>query len=216
MILNKKIELYKKIENLMKDKEVNRIIQARKNSFERMKQKSSEEWFSELCFCILTANSTAEKGIKIQNTLGTDGFLNLTLDELKAELKRLGHRFYNRRAEFIVKARRYAPTLKEIINSFGSPFKAREWLAKNIEGIGYKEASHFLRNVGFFDLAIVDRHIIRILATYGFIEKIPKTLTRKKYLEIEKILKKLAEQFNVPIGIFDLYLWYLATNKILK
>ncbi len=211
-----KEELYKKLEALLNDKNINEIIGARKKEFESFKKKDSKDWFSELCFCILTANYTAEGGIRIQNALGIEGFLHLPLEELRTKLKSLGHRFYNKRAEFIVKARKYADKLKEIINSFDNPFDAREWLVKNVEGIGYKEASHFLRNVGFFDFAIIDRHIIKVLVAYNFIDSPPKTLTRRKYLEIERIVRSIAQRFGIPPGIFDLYLWYLATGKILK
>ena len=67
----------------------------------------------------------------------------------------------------------------------------REWLVKNIKGLGFKEASHFLRNIGFDDYAIIDSHILDLLERYKFI-KPPKTLTRKKYMEIEKILQTIA------------------------
>ncbi|MEM2743849.1 MAG: N-glycosylase, partial [Nitrososphaerota archaeon] len=62
---------------------------------------------------------------------------------------------------------------------------------------------------------ILDFHIIDLLAKYGLIEK-PKTLTRKRYLEIEKILKEIAEKLNINLAELDLYLWYLSTGKILK
>ncbi|MEM2975891.1 MAG: N-glycosylase, partial [Candidatus Bathyarchaeia archaeon] len=91
----------------------------------------------------------------------------------------------------------------------------REWLVKNIKGIGYKEASHFLRNIGFTNLAIIDFHILNILTRHKLIKK-PKTLTRKNYLEIEQTLKNIAEKLNLTLAELDLYLWYIETNKILK
>ena len=42
----------------------------------------NEEWFSELCFCILTANSTAELGMKIQREVGS-GFLHMEKEEIQ-------------------------------------------------------------------------------------------------------------------------------------
>jgi len=38
-----------------------------------------------------------------------------------------------------------------------------EWLVKNLTGLGYKEAGHFLRNIGSGKIAILDRHILRNL-----------------------------------------------------
>ena len=63
----------------------------------------------------------------------------------------------------------------------------RAWLVDNIKGLGYKEASHFLRNIGFDDYAIIDSHILDLLERYNLIKQ-PKTLTRKKYTENRKHL----------------------------
>ena len=179
-----------------------------------MQRSDSKRWFSELCFCILTANSSAELGIKIQRELGEDGFLQMELEELKKALKTLGHRFYSKRAEYIVEARKYAEALKEIVTGVDE-FSAREWLVRNVRGIGYKEASHFLRNVGYFNLAILDRHILSVLEEYG-IAKRPKTLTRRRYLEIESKMREIAEELEMSLGELDLYLWYMKTGKVLK
>lgn len=104
--------------------------------------------------------------------------------------------------------------LKKNIQSFKGD-DLRKFIVCDIDGIGYKEASHFLRNVGFDDFAIIDYHIVDTLAKYNLIEK-PKTMTRKKYLEIEKILKQIAQKSNLTLAELDLYLWYMETKKILK
>jgi len=84
-----------------------------------------------------------------------------------------------------------------------------------VKGFGYKEASHFLRNIGFENLAIIDFHIIDSLVDAGLIEK-PKTITPKKYLEIETMLKKIAEKSGMNLAELDLYLWCNETGKVLK
>jgi N-glycosylase/DNA lyase len=104
--------------------------------------------------------------------------------------------------------------LKTIILSLERE-ERREWLVKNIKGFGFKEASHFLRNIGFDDYAIIDSHILDLLERYKFIKQ-PKTLTRKKYMEIEKILQTIATQTNLTLAELDLYLWYMETGKIFK
>ena len=134
----------------------------------------------ELCFCILTANFNAERCIKISEKLG-NGFLNLSEDRLVEKLKVLGHRYPRSRAKYIVEARKYIDSLKEIIiENFKDENELRKWFVENVKGIGYKEASHFLRNIGFSNLAIIDFHTIDILAKYKLIQK-PKTLTKRKY-----------------------------------
>ncbi|MEM2083200.1 MAG: N-glycosylase/DNA lyase [Nitrososphaerota archaeon] len=200
--------------NKLKNNKVKEIVDARIKEFKEIGNKSNIEIFKELCFCILTANFNAERSIKIQREIG-DGFLTFPEVTLAKKLKDLGHRYYDVRAKYIVEARKYANSLKETINSFNDENKLREWLVENIKGLGYKEASHFLRNIGYTNFAILDFHIIDLLAKYGLIEK-PKTLTRKRYLEIEKILKEIAEKLNMNLAELDLYLWYLSTGKILK
>jgi N-glycosylase/DNA lyase len=179
-----------------------------------LKECGDGEKFSELCFCILTANSSARLGMKIQQVLGED-FLRLPEGDLAERLKRLGHRYYNKRAEFIIKARRFK-NIGAILSRFSSSAEARAWLARNVQGLGFKEASHFLRNLGYLDLAILDRHIRRLMEQYGLTEGTPKTLTAKTYLELEKRLKKVAERVGMPVGQLDLYLWYVKTGEVLK
>ena len=206
----------KLIDNIKKLKrtKVKKLIDSRINEFESIGKKSSKEIFKELCFCILTANFNAERGIEIQKRVG-NGFLTLSEDELSQVLKELGHRYPNTRARYIVEARRFANTIKEILNSFRSEKEVREWLVKNIRGLGYKEASHFLRNIGFKDLAIIDFHIIDLLVKYDLIER-PKSLNKRKYLDIENLLRDIAKKSGMDLARLDLYLWYLETGKVLK
>ncbi len=198
----------------LKESKIKNIIEQRIKEFQKLGNGTSHELFNELCFCLLTANFSARGGIKIQNAIG-DGFLILSKEELAKKLQELGHRFPNARADYIVRARMYADSLKQIISQFDDEKELREWLAKNIKGLGYKEASHFMRNIGFTNVAIIDFHIIDLLVKYGIIER-PKTLTRKRYIEIENKLRELAEDVDVNLAELDLYLWYLETGNILK
>ena len=177
-------------------------------------KKPFNEIFKELCFCILTANFNAERAIKIQEEIG-DGFLTLPEHQLAKKLRTLGYRFPNTRAKYIAEARQHKDSLKSIIESFNNGNELREWLAENVKGIGYKEASHFLRNIGYADYSILDFHIIDILTRCSIIDR-PKTLTKRKYLEIEGLLKKIAKELSFNLGELDLYLWYIETGKVLK
>ncbi len=137
--------------------------------------------FSELCFCILTANASASSGIKTQQEIG-GRFCDMPERELRDYLRGSGCRFYRNKASYIVEAREHR------LPRFENELDAREWLVKNVKGIGYKEASHFLRNTGFEDVAILDRHILKVMSDHGLINSIPKSLTRKRYLELEERL----------------------------
>ena len=201
------------IDNLKKSN-VNNLVQNRIREFIGIRKKSLETIFGELCFCIMTANCSAEKCIEVQAKIG-NGFQNLDQKELAKKLKKFGYRFPNIRAEYIVKARDNKEELKKKLSTNTNLQEFREWIVKNIKGIGYKEASHFLRNIGYTGYAIVDFHIIDLLTKYNVITK-PKTLTRKKYLEIEEKLGKIAEELNLTLGELDLFMWYLETGKVLK
>ncbi|GAI37170.1 unnamed protein product, partial [marine sediment metagenome] len=94
--------------------------------------------------------------------------------------------------------------------------QARGWLAENVKGVGYKESSHFLRNVGFSDVAILDRHVLSVLHEHGLIDGLPRSLARGRYLEIERKLEELARKLGLTLGELDLYLWYSKTGEVLK
>ncbi len=185
-------------------------IEIRLNEFNLFKNKNNQEWFNELCFCLLTANSKAETAIKIQIELSMDGFAKKTQTQIAYTIKKHGHRFHNTKASYIFLARKFL-NIKDILQNL-SDFQAREFLVTNIKGLGYKEASHFLRNVGYNNFAIIDRHVLRFLKHHNLISEIPKTISKKNYLYFEEILQK----FNIPQSRLDLMIWAHMTGKVLK
>lgn len=200
--------------NNLKNSEINQSIQLKIREFSKIKDQTLDKIFGELCFCIMTANCSAKKCIEVQAKIGV-GFQNLAEEDLSQKLKMYGYRFPNIRARYIVKAREFQKELKEKVNENNNLKELREWVVKNIKGIGYKEASHFLRNIGYTGFAIIDFHVIDLLVKFKLIEK-PKTLTKTKYLEIEALLSKIAEKLNLNLGELDLFMWYLETGKVLK
>jgi N-glycosylase/DNA lyase len=94
----------------------------------------------------------------------------------------------------------------------------REWLVKNVKGIGMKEAGHFIRNMGLSNnqLAILDVHILKNLKEFGIIEKIPKSLTKKEYLKIEDRMREFSKKIGIPLDELDLLLWSKETGFIFK
>lgn len=175
---------------------------------------SEEDLFSELSFCVLTANWSANGGIKAQNKIGVSGFIKYSQEELVEVLSNLGHRFPYKRAEFIVENRHLIGNLRKIISL--PLIEARKELVKEVKGIGWKEASHFLRNIGRLEVAILDRHILRVLKDLHLIGEIPNSWTEKRYLYIEERFKELSSTFNKLPGETDLYIWYLIKGKVEK
>lgn len=197
----------------LKDSEVGELIRGRIREFEEVGRSKEDKVFSELCFCLLTANFQAEKCIRIQKDMGR-GFEILPEEELAKKLKEVGHRFWPQRAERIVKARECKTELCEAVFKT-SGGEMRKWLVENVKGLGMKEASHFLRNIGYKDVAIIDFHILDLLEREGLIER-PKTLTSNKYIEIEEVLRGFGKKVGLNLAELDLYLWYIETGKVLK
>ena len=110
--------------------------------------------FYELCFCLLTPQSNAKKCDKAIKLLKEKDFLNKNLNPVK--YLKTNTRFHNKKAKYLIELKESFPSIK----------LERDYLVKNIKGIGLKEASHFLRNIGYKDLAILDRHILKNLKKY--------------------------------------------------
>jgi N-glycosylase/DNA lyase len=108
--------------------------------------------------------------------------------------------------------------LRDKLRSFDCRFERRDWLVKEkgIKGLGYKEASHFLRNIGFSGYAILDKHVLRCLAELGIIDEPTPPNTRSKYLKVEEKLKSLSIAANIDFDELDLVLWSMKTGEILK
>ena len=214
---NRVQEVVEEVRKLASDPAVRKVVKQRMREFQFTRGEDSCRWFEELVFCILTANSSAEVGLRCVKALkekdhifhGSKGMVRKTLEEV-------GHRYALRRAEYIVLARKGSKELKENVLRMGNTMAAREWLVKKFKGIGWKEGSHFLRNVGFLDVAILDRHVLRVMSEYGLVKEEARSLSKKKYLEYENILRKVSSELRMPMGELDLYLWYMKTQKILK
>ncbi|MCL4326838.1 MAG: N-glycosylase/DNA lyase [Candidatus Thermoplasmatota archaeon] len=190
------------------------LIDLRVKEFILAGQSGKEKLFSELCFCILAANTSAEMGIRVMNSVNLDHFLYSDLETLRSELKKVSCRFYNMRSKFIVDSRWIIDELPEIART-GDSMGTREYLAENLMGVGYKESSHFLRNVGKFECAILDKHILRMMNAWSGTD-LKASLSKKKYLEIEDAFIKMSDMLNMKPGVLDLYMWKMATGKVLK
>ena len=189
-------------------------IEARLKEFKEVSRKSDEEVFAELCFCICTPQTrarAADAAISIMK--GESTLLNGDEDRIADILRENGVRFPESKARYIVAARAYLKSLKSLPSD---AHKAREWLVKNIKGLGYKEASHFLRNIGYEGLAILDRHILRGMKEVGVIKEVPKNLTKRTYLELEKKFIQLANDLGIRPEALDLVMWADKTGEVFK
>ena len=182
---------------------------------------NDEAIFAELAFCIFTPQSKAISCWEAVNELNNKNLLfTATAKEISDNIYNV--RFHNNKSKFLVQARDKFTIngklkIKEILKSFNNPLNLRKWIITNIKGIGYKEAGHFLRNIGLgLDLAILDRHILRNLKFYNAIKEIPHTLAPKIYLEIEQKMMKFCKDIEIPMSHIDLLFWAMQTGGIFK
>jgi len=199
----------------------NKLSKRLEDFHEVWKTYPEEKLFGELAFCILTPQSSAKMCWRaIENLKNKNLLLKGKKEQIEKEL--FGVRFKYTKAQRIVEAREKVKqkgkiSLKKILNEYTNCQLKREWLVQNIKGIGYKEAGHFLRNIGFAQkLAILDRHILKNLKYFGAITEIPKTLTKSKYFEIENLMKKFAKKTGIPLDHMDLLFWQKETGEIFK
>ncbi len=187
------------------------IIKKRLEEF--TKKRSNEELFYELCFCILTPQSKAKLCWKAVEDLIKNDFLHKDINPLTYLLGRT--RFQNNKSRYLLEAKtKYNETIFNL-NKL-NPVEMRDWLVKNIKGISWKESGHYLRNIGKRDLAILDRHILKNLYEQKVIEEIPKTLTKKKYFEIENKFKEFSKKIDIPMDEIDLLFWSNEEGSVFK
>jgi len=187
-----------------------------------IKSGNEEDIFSELCFCILTANANAVKCDEaIRELCRLDLLTDARACRMRPRLK--GRvRFHNKKADYIVGARRLFGRGSRIgiINRLDGPDAAliRDQFVNDVKGYGYKEASHFLRNIGLgADMAILDRHVLKNLKRYGAINKIPSSIgARKVYVGIEEKMRSFSKRIGIPMGELDLLFWSMQTGVIFK
>ncbi len=193
--------------------------------FKQNWEKNNSEVFSELVFCLCTPQSNALNCSEAGQLLKEKGLL---VKGKKSEVKKCLQgrvRFHNNKTKYILLAQKLFSMndqirVKEILKEHGiekNHLQAREWLVRNVRGLGFKEASHFLRNIGFYEnVAILDRHILKNLVELGVIPESPSELTEKKYLEIEKELIQFCKRQKIKPEELDLVLWAHETGFVFK
>ena len=199
----------------------------------RWNEMLEEELWEELCLCILSSNVPYELALSAFEHLRSSQFLKTeriigrsdAAQDIAIELSRQiylprrrdgsfrKYRFPNIRATNIVKAARTlyeeGPGLSWILTNCTSEHEARDLLVENICGIGLKEASHFLRDIGYSNsLAIIDSHVIAFLAELGVIPTNKSNgVTPVLYTKLERVLQNLCADLGVNLSIFDMAIW---------
>jgi N-glycosylase/DNA lyase len=199
-------------------------IRARLAEFREVWQTGTDErLWEELVYCIFTAGASARMGQKAVDAIRPLLFAGSHEEMTRVLIEQRAHRYPAARPGYIVVTRDYlledcGMRLRERLVDFDDPLARRDWLAreKRIKGLGYKEASHFLRNIGLKGYGILDKHILRSLAELGVTDSPQPPTTRARYLDIEGRLRCFARDIQVDFDELDLVLWSMKTGEILK
>lgn len=177
-----------------------------------------QEYFYELCFCICTPMTKAQNAMKVQKKL-----MDLNFKENDIDLYKIvrGHshyiRFHNKKILYLEEMKRNFSIVEEILRSVDDVLRLRELLSKTVQGLSFKESSHFLRNIGKEGVAIIDRHTFRNLQQLGVVDLETKYPTSKNaYLRIEALWKEFSQFVNISVEEMDFLFFYNQTKTILK
>lgn len=174
--------------------------------FER--KKTREDVFYDLCFVLTVAQTPFKTTKEAIDDLRKENFMNKNLS-LGDVLKILSSiRFKNRKASFLLMMKKdfsriYSSLFNDYLSKNGD--NLRSWLVDNITGLGMKTASHFLRNQGYRNFAIIDSHILKFLRE-------EKPTSKKQYLRLEEIFFSEANYYQVEPAILDLAIWKHQSN----
>ncbi len=129
-------------------------------------------------------------------------------------------RFKNRLASLlaktIVEIYGQSRTIRGFLFEARNAREARETLMQHVWGFGPKQASLFLRRVGYCaDLAVLDVHVLDYLQLARGLSLSPSKLGRLSlYEEIENTFREISAEFGHSMGCVDLATW--LTMRVAK
>lgn len=177
-------------------------------------------WIREVLFCLLTPQSTPFHAEQCLAILENDGLFEGSLSASAIEkVLRTPHcyvRFHRSKAVRIVEFLEQRDFVNDILGGGLSPFEERERFVRTVKGLGWKESSHALRNIGRTGLTILDRHILRNLQGLGVIDAVPGSMGEKRYKEIEQAFLDFASSQGESVDVLDLFFWTSGTGVLFK
>lgn len=102
-------------------------------------------------------------------------------------------------------------SIRNMIRAMNAPSDLRRELIQLCPGIGPKQSSHFVKNIGFTDnVAILDRHILNYLKLIDDVDICPKQVSKiDKYEEVERKFIDKASKFNHAVSVVDQSMWFV-------
>jgi len=125
------------------------------------------------------------------------------------------YRYPNRAAKHIAESicniEKKHGSLNGMVAAMNTPSDLRRELIYLCPGIGPKQSSHYVKNIGFTDnVAILDRHILNYLKLIDDVDICPKQVSKiEKYEEIERRFIDKVSKFNHAVSVVDQSMWFV-------
>ena len=205
-------------------------------------QLTEEELFYEVAICIFSSQMLFELAVatadRLQNLhlfrqqryyFNPNDYRNSIIDALdypiviktdigtnRSVYPRFKNRFAYLLSETVTEIYGQGKTIRQLLYAKTSSKKARESLIEHICGFGPKQASLFLRRIGYCtDLAVLDTHVLDYLQlVYGGSLKTGRLAHLPFYEKIENLFVEIASDFGYSIGCVDLATW--LTIRVMK
>ncbi len=189
---------------------------------------TEERLLFELILAVLGSQNRYEVALRFSEEIQKNGFLKSqtkSVDELTIEIQDIlskalkidgkftKYRFPNAKAKYIAYDLLYLQScggLKSLLAQTDNKANVRAFFVKEVKGMGPKQSSHFLRNVGYSnEFAVLDVHILRYMHIQGIIEETyTKAIgTLKQYERLESLLIDFLKYMKYPIGFVDQAIW---------
>jgi N-glycosylase/DNA lyase len=188
-------------------------------------ERRPEEIWRQKVFCVLSSQFNAQRAAAISDKIvrSIPFFDSPPIHKIEDECFQflssgsIGYRFPKMRARQISLCWfpffQIKDEYQEYVRSFGSEDAARDHITETFPGIGYKQASMFLRNIGASrNLSVIDVHVLFYLRTCHNWEV--NQLTPRRYRLAENILREDAYRYGLDLSVFDTIVW--SASRALK
>ena len=201
--------------------------------------RSEEDLLYEVAVCTLSSQVVFEMAVACADTLRAASLFrrrklklpdyeSLVLEALSQPVTYLANgiertslpRFKNRLSRLLSLTAKHLiateTTIKSLLKNAESSTHARQQLVDTVFGFGPKQASLFLRRIGYCDhLAIIDTHIIDYLNLAKAMTHSRSRLSSLPYYQtIEENFRQIAKEFGFSVGCVDLAMW--VTMRVAK
>ncbi|WP_144011891.1 hypothetical protein [Geobacter sulfurreducens] len=144
----------------------------------------------------------------------------LTVTSATGKSRQVRPRFKNRLASLLASTIQdihgRGSSIRDILSLARSSRHAREILIDRVWGFGPKQASLFLRRIGYCsELAVLDTHVLEYLRLALGVDPKPSSLSRlASYERLEAEFQNIASEFGHSVGCVDLATW--VTMRVAK